>query len=122
MGSDTKIIDNAFICFILCSISFAFQIIDQPFLTEGLNSLNLKGNLIMMMTIYLGIFSSVTKDNSLQTLLMAVVVSINAIFFMVFAKNYILIKFALSKKKSAIISKIGGHLNRFFLKGFIYFY
>ena len=94
---------------------------DKPFITDSLNSLNLKANLTMMITIYLGIFSSISKDIALETTLMSCVVIVNAYFLAVFFKNYICIKFVLSKKKRVIFDNIGPLIDWLFHKSTLKF-
>ena len=78
-----------------------------------------------MITIFFGIFSSICQDVSLQTLLMAIVVLVNLLFLMSFAKNYICIRYVSiteSKKKNRLFEKLRFHVNRFFKKGLFFYY
>ena len=117
---DLRILNKAFLCFIVCSIFFAAQISDQPFMSKELNSLNFKANLMVMITLFFGIFSSVCQNFDLQTLLMTIVVFVNLFFFLSFAKHYICIRYvsnAESPKKNVVLEKLGSRVNKFFRKG-----
>ena len=117
---DLKILNKAFLCFIVCSLFFAAQIRDQPFISKELNSLNFTANLMVMITLFFGIFSSVCQNFELQTLLMTIVVFVNLFFFLSFAKQYICIQYVSnteSPKKNAVLGKLGSHVNKFFRKG-----
>ena len=118
-NNDLRAINNAFLCFIICSIFFAAQIYDRPFSYEELNSLNFKANIIMLITIFFGIFSSICEDSTLQTLLMSIVVSINLIFFLVFGKTYLCIMYV-NSKNSFLSKRFGFLLEKFFRKGYKY--
>ena len=115
-NNDLRAINNAFLCFIICSISFAGQIYDRPFIYGELNSLNFKANIIMLITIFFGIFSSICEDSTLQILLMSIVVSINLIFFLVFGKNYLCIMYV-NSKNTFLTKKFGFYIDKFFSKG-----
>ena len=119
---DLRIINKAFLCFILCSIFFAAQIHDQPFLSQDLNDLNFKANLMVMLTLFFGIFSSICQDVLLQTLLMSIVVLVNLYFLLSFAKYYLCIQYVTRDENSKInvfIEKLGFHRKQIFKRGFL---
>jgi len=69
----------------------------KPFITEELNTLDLKASMIMIITIFGGLFSAVCEDSSLQTILMVLLILFNVYFMALFVKIYIQIKFSFAK-------------------------
>jgi len=80
----------------------------KPFITEELNTLDLKASLITIITIFGGLFSSVCGDSSLQQFLMVLMIMLNSYFLALFVKMFIQIKlsFAEKSKLARWISKI----------------
>ena len=115
-SGEIKVQNNAFLCFIVCSISVVAQIHDKPFLTKELNSLNLKANIVMMITIFMGLFSSVCGDPFIQTVLMIAVVLFNGFFLLIFFQNYLVINFA-TAKNSRYLELIYKYIRICFEKG-----
>ena len=79
-------------------------------------------NLMVMITLFFGIFSSVCQNVELQTLLMTIVVFVNLFFFLSFAKHYICIRYvsnAESPQKNVVLEKLGSHVHKFFRKGIL---
>ena len=101
--------NNAFLCLIICSFSFWLQLKYEPFITKELNALNFKATLLMNLTIFLGLFASISNDNTLEIILLVVLFLLNFWFFLMFLKNYI------------IIEKIKEFLKRFWSKGIFYY-
>ena len=119
--TNLRTLNKAFLCFILCSVFRAAQIHDQPFMSKELNSLNSKANSVVIITLFLGIFSSICEDFTLQTLLMSIVVFVNIYFFFSFAKQYICIQYVSiqeSPLKKSVMEKFGSLINVLFRKGF----
>ena len=109
----------AFLCFILFFISVACQTHAKPFFSKELNDLNLKANIVMMSTIFLGLFSSVCDSLNLQKTMMIVCLLINIYFLIVFFKVFFIVKFHFSKKKSKFIVKVLEIFEKCFKKGII---
>ena len=96
--------NNGFFILILNCICLYFQNKNKPFISNHLNSLDLKASLIMTITIFCGVFSSACDDPSLQTFLMVFTLLINCYFLTLFVKNYFIWK--LSFPDNSIITKM----------------
>ena len=112
--------NNAFLCLIICSFSFWLQLKYEPFITKELNALNFKATLLMNLTIFLGLFASISNDNTLEIILLVVLFLLNFWFFLMFLKNYIILKIG-SSENTKIIEKIKEFLKRFWSKGIFYY-
>ena len=108
--------NNAFFCLILCFLLFWAQVKYKPFITNELNDLNLKSNFIMIITILLGLFSSMFQDITLQILLLILLLGLNIYFMMFFIKGYLQLKMVVTKK-SKFFDIINKKLGRFWSKG-----
>ena len=88
--------NNGFFILILICFCFRIQMKWKPFITQELNSLDLRASMIMIITIFGGLFSSVCEDSTLQTILMVVIILINVYFLVLFSKIYFQIQLLLA--------------------------
>ena len=95
--------NNGFFILILICSSFWIEKNLKPFLTDELNSLDLKASIVMILTIFGGLFSSICDDSTLQTILMMIVIIINVYFLVLFVKVYIQIKLIFPKKSKLYV-------------------
>ena len=88
--------NNGFFILILTCLCFWIQVKRKPFITDELNSLDLKGSVVMIITIFGGLFSSICDNSTLQTILMVVIILINVYFLVLFSKIYFQIQLLLA--------------------------
>lgn len=112
--------NNAFLCFIVLSLSFWGQLKSKPFLTESMNSLNFKATILMMVSIFFGLFCTLSQDTNIQIICFTVLVIANVYFFSIFIKEYLLLKIVLLDEKSFIIVFLKKH-NLFTKRIYIFF-
>ena len=114
--------NNGFFILILTCLCFWIQMKCEPFLTEELNTLDLKASLIMIITIFGGLFSSICENYRIQIFLMAVIMLINVYFFISFLKTYILIKICFAKDSKFIIFLKTNLFEKYWNEGFLCYY
>ena len=90
--------NNAFFILIMISLFFALELKTNPFGLPELNKLNFTANLVMMITIFGGLFSSINQSTNLSTTIMIVIMSVNIYFLLLFVKYFIQIKSSFDKK------------------------
>jgi len=112
--------NNGFFILIFTCLCFWIQMNWKPFITEELNSLDLKASVIMIMTIFGGLFSSVCGDQTLETILMAVIILINAYFLLFFVMIYFQIHLLLAKE-SKVITFLKNTIEKFWSQGIIFY-
>lgn len=110
-------LNNVFICFIICALYTFLLFIKKPFMNEDLNNFSFRTSVIMLITIFLGLFSSVAKENILILILFVLLVFVNLYFVIIMLKQYILLQLLLPKKFKFNLSKF---LNQKFQKIFAY--
>ena len=106
---------------ILTSFCFWIQIKRKPFITEELNSLDLKASMIVIMTIFAGLFSSICDNLTLQTTLMIIIIIINVYFLALFFKAYFQIKLTFAKDSKMIRFINKNFVERFWREGTFFF-
>ena len=110
LGNETVApINKGFICFILLSISFGAQLKFKPYLTEHLNDFNLVSSFLMLTTLFLGLFASLSQSIYVQVACFIVLLALTIYFYLSFIKNLFVIKISFLKKENKIISKIKTH-------------
>ena len=114
--------NNGFLCLVLCTLSCYAQIKDQPFITDELNDLNFKANFVMILTIFVGLFSSICRDYNLEIFLMIVLVFFNCFFISVFVKNYLAIKIITSKNTNKFYKALEHIFNKNWKNGKLLFF
>ena len=110
--------NNGFFILILNFICLYFQLNWKPFITDDLNSLDLKASIIMSIIIFCGLFSSICNDPNLEMFLLVFVLVVNCYFLILFLKKYIILQIALSTSK--ISKSIEKRINNIFQKGINY--
>ena len=108
--------NNAFLCNILCLISFWLQLKYKPFIMNDLNLLNFKASLIMNLTIFLGLFMSISQDQSLQIILLIILFLLNTWFILSFFKQFLFLKI-LSIKKSKSVHIVNSFIDKYWANG-----
>ena len=109
IGSDKNQMQiNAFFCLIICIIFFSAQFKYPPFITNELNNLNFKANLIMIFSIILGVFSSISENSVIELTLMIILIILNFVFILIFFFSYMIIKI-ITTKKSKFFLFLGRH-------------
>ena len=96
--------NNGFFILILNVICLYMQIQWKPFITNYLNSLDLKASFIMTITIFCGVFSSACENDSLQTFLLFFILVLNCYFLIFFLRTYFILKMSFSDNSK--LSKI----------------
>ena len=89
--------NNGFFILILTCLCVWIQSKRKPFITYELNILDLKASMIMVLTIFGALFSSICEDSTLQSILMVIVIFINAYFLVLFFIAYLKIQLAFVK-------------------------
>ena len=113
--------NNAFLLIIILSISFAAQIYYKPFLNKELNDFNLKANIVMIVTVFFGLFSSVCADNTLQIILLIAIILINFYFILLFFQKYLTLKIGTKDHSLKCFIKFKNVLSKSFQKGTFFF-
>ena len=100
---------NACIIIIILGAIFAFQLKQKPFLTKELNYLDFLSNVIIIMTIYGGLFASISSNMVISSLVMLFLLIFNIYFLCIFLKEYT-IMFLIVKKhqnKKSFLTELG---------------
>lgn len=118
---ETIRINNVFFCFIVCSIYLWAQIKYKPFLNEEMNNFSLQTSIMMLINIFLGLFSSISKDFSLMFALLVVLALINIIFIIGIFKKYLILQLITIKNTKKSFNSIILRCRKIFEKGFFGF-
>jgi len=106
--------NNGFLILVLNSIFLGLELKIKPFATHELNSLNWISNLMMIITIFGGLFSSINQQSVIVPLIIMVLLMVlNIYFILLFFRNYIQIQLCFHKKTN----KLGEIFGRFWLLG-----
>ena len=97
--------NNAFICLILCVIAFYYQLKSSPYLLESLNLLDYQATSVMIATVFMGLFSSISKDGTIKLLSIFVILIMNISFLINFLRKYFILSIHCGKR-SNLKSKI----------------
>ena len=97
--------NNGFFILILTFFGLWMQINWHPYITDELNSLELNASMIVSITIFGGLFSSICHDLTLQTILMIIIILLNIYFLCLFFKHYIQAQMNFAKD-STLMSKM----------------
>jgi len=97
-SGDILYLNNGFLILILTGFCFWIQMKWQPFITKELNSLDSKASMIVIFTIFGGLFSTISEDPTLQTALMIIIIIINLYFLALFFKVYFQIRLTFAKE------------------------
>ena len=108
--------NNGFFILILNCFCFWIQMTVEPFISDDLNNLDLKASFITIITIFLGLFSSVCENYTLQKILMVIVILVNVYFVALFAKMFITVKFYFAKE-SKLVNSFKALAEKIFTKG-----
>ena len=109
--------NKAFLCFILCICSHYLQKIYQPFALIPLNDFNYKTNSLLIMTIFLGLFSSICQNETLEIFLMIFIILLNMFFLLNFFKNFFLIKAVIHENSKIVMFMTKSKIGKYFKKG-----
>lgn len=112
--------NSAFLCFIILSLSFWGQLKTKPFLTDDFNDFNLRATVLMMVSLFFGLFCTLSQDQTIQYISFIVLLAANIIFFANFIKAYMIIQISTLDEKSALHSYI--NKIKFLLKSFYFNY
>ena len=112
--------NNAFLCLIIFLLSFWAQMKFRPFITDELNNLNLYSNFVMILTILLGLFTSLCQNDFLETILLVSLILLNIHFIFVFMKNYLQLKMVASSN-SKVFGFLNNRLEKVWIKGIFFF-
>ena len=106
--------NNGFLILILNLIFLGLELKFQPFATPELNSLSWISNLMMIITIFGGLFSSINQESVIVPLIIMVLLMVlNIYFILVFFQNYIQIQLCFQTKTNKLTEIFG----RFWLSG-----
>ena len=89
-------INNTFITLIILSIQTYFEMKERPYLSDDLNRLGFRGSVIMIITIFGGLFSTISQNEVIQIILMIVIFLLNINFALKFLFKFFLVNFSLS--------------------------
>lgn len=89
--------NHGFFILILAAVYLWAQIKWHPFVTDELNSLDLKASVMMIITIFGGLFSSVCDNYKLQKMLMIFIIFLNIYFILIFCLQYFQIQMSFAK-------------------------
>ena len=93
---------------IVCSVLFWAETHYKPFISSELNNLNFDSSLIMLLTIFLGLFSSICDDLAIQEIIIVVLLILHIYLFLKIAKILVLLKCLFANSRS----KIFDYLNK----------
>ena len=96
--------NNSFFILILICFCFWIQMKWKPFITKELNSLDLRASMIMILTIFGGLFAMICDDSNLQTILMILIILFNVYFLALFFKTYIQTYLSFAKDSKLLLS------------------
>ena len=119
--------NNAFFSLILNSFLCGLEIKFNPFAIPQLNFLNWISNLVTIMTIFGGLFSSINEQTNLSFILMIAIMCVNIYFMLVFLKCFIQIRLSFLEEFKYVFHFLNKFSIRFwavgsFFKILIYFY
>ena len=115
-SADTMAQNNGFLCLIVCCILYWLQIKINPFITEDLNHFNNVSNFLMITTIFLGIFSSVSQNLTLETIIMGLILVLNCFLMIIVFKKLLIFKVSFTNE-SKLIVYLRDKANIFWSKG-----
>lgn len=111
-------VNNVFLCFIVCFLLLLAQIKYKPYMNTDLNKFSLNTSIVILINIFLGIFSSVANDNILILILFIVLVIMNIYFVLIMLKNYLILQLILNKNfKLECLDNLVKKLRKMFEKG-----
>ena len=99
---DTVTQNNAVFCMIICIFFYWVQIKYKPFVSKELNNLNSNGTLLMILTIFIGLFTSFSKDFTIQIILLIILFLCNFWFILKILKSYFILKLETSESSKFI--------------------
>lgn len=120
-SGETSSQNNAFLCLIIFLLSFWAQMKFKPFITDELNNLNLYSNFVMILTILLGLFTSLCQNDFLETILLVSLILLNIHFIYIFLKNYFQLKMV-AGSNSKVFGFLNKHLEKVWTKGIIFLF
>ena len=109
--------NNAFFILILNSIFFSLELRLKPFGIIELNKLNSTSNLIMMITIFGGLISSINQQSNLSFIMMILIMCFNSYFMLLFLKYFIQIKLSFTKNFKSLFYFLNKFSNKFWSSG-----
>ena len=109
--------NNAFFILILNSLIFNVEWKLQPFGIPQLNSLNTVSNLVTIITIFGGLFSSINEQTNFSFILMIFIMCLNIYFILLFLKCFIQIRITIFDKLNAFFSFLNKFHNKFWPTG-----
>ncbi len=111
--------NNAFFILILCIICFWFQIQHSPFITSELNNLDFQATGIMIITVFAGLFSSISQTEKLQLILLVIILVLNIYFMLIFLRNFFLAKTFATNKNNKVLVFFKSLFEKYLPKGFL---
>ena len=112
--------NNAFFILILSIICFWFQIKYSPFITPELNNLDFQGTGIMIITVFAGLFSSISQNEALQIILLVLILILNIYFILKFLKTFLLVQTFATDKNNKFLVFFKKLFEKYFLKGLFF--
>lgn len=114
--------NNGFFILIFICFCFWIKMNQKPFINEKLNSFDLQASIVMILTIFSGLFSSVCENSALQIILMILTIIMNINFLLIFIKNYFQIKlFFTGDTKIKTILFLKSKFEQYWSKGILIF-
>lgn len=82
---------NACLMIIILFLLFMVQIIHPPFITKELNNLEYLSTMIILITVFGGLFTSISQKDSITETSTIIIFLLNLYFIFSFYKNYLLL-------------------------------
>ena len=98
--------NNACFILIICSVCYFGEQKYSPFVIDELNSFDFSGSLTMIITIFGGIFSSISGSTDVKLAIIIVLLIINISFILSFLKLYLILKLEGLKKLNGLTKKL----------------
>ena len=112
--------NNAFLILILNSLFLPLEYKLQPFAISQLNTLSFLANLVTIITIFGGLFSSINQQTNLSLIIMIALLCLNIYFILVFLKHFIQIKLSFKEKFNNYLNFLNKFSNKFWASGTIF--
>lgn len=98
IGSGAKINQiNACLIIIVLFVMLLLQVRESPFITYELNSLDFLATLIIIVSLFGGIFASLSENSALTQIIMIIIFLLNIYFLYLFFSDYIIMLLILRK-------------------------
>ena len=109
--------NNAFFIVIINALLFGVELKLKPFGIPQLNSLNFIANLVTIITIFGGLFSSINQQTNLSLIILIVMICLNIYFMLLFLKYFIQIRLSFIGKQNFLTKALNKIYTKFWPSG-----